>query len=194
MPLNQPNSAATITGTVKASAIRQRWVSIGTIVPRKIIGASAPEIAISEPTERSMPPVAITSVMPVATMTMVATWVRFTLSVCQRQEIRRDGDVENDQRQESDQRAVAAEPDQRTGLGTRRRGGGRGIEGGHAYFALFVRILGHPTRRLAPTSRSRGGRGAKPEPFHETVPALWFAARGRGAASSSLASIGREAA
>ena len=52
-------------------------------MPRKIIGASAPEIAISEPTDRSMPPVAITSVMPTATMTIVATCVRFTLSVCQ---------------------------------------------------------------------------------------------------------------
>src|SRR3954451_19304954 len=47
----------------------------------KIRGASAPAIAISAPTERSMPPVAITSVMPVATMTMVATWVRLTLIV-----------------------------------------------------------------------------------------------------------------
>ena len=46
-------------------------------------GASAPEIAISEPTDRSMPPVAITSVMPTETMTMVATCVRLTLSVCQ---------------------------------------------------------------------------------------------------------------
>ena len=47
----------------------------------KIIGASAPAIAISEPTERSIPPVAITIVMPTATMTMVATWVRLTLRV-----------------------------------------------------------------------------------------------------------------
>ena len=38
----------------------------GTAVPRKISGASAPAIAISEPTDRSMPPVAITSVMPTA--------------------------------------------------------------------------------------------------------------------------------
>ena len=30
-----------------------------------------------------MPPVAITSVMPTETMTIVATWVRFTLRVCQ---------------------------------------------------------------------------------------------------------------
>ncbi len=44
-------------------------------------GASAPAIAISEPTERSMPPVAITSVMPTETMTMVATCVRLTFSV-----------------------------------------------------------------------------------------------------------------
>jgi hypothetical protein len=55
---------------------------MSTILLMKIIGARAPEIAISEPTERSMPPVAITSVMPTATMTIVATWVRFTLSVC----------------------------------------------------------------------------------------------------------------
>ncbi len=37
---------------------------------------------MSEPTERSIPPVAITSVMPTATMTMGATWVRLTESVC----------------------------------------------------------------------------------------------------------------
>ncbi len=72
-----------MTGTVKASAIASTGLSIGMMVPRKIIGASAPEIAISEPTERSMPPVAMTSVMPTATMTIVATWVRFTFSVCQ---------------------------------------------------------------------------------------------------------------
>ena len=30
-----------------------------------------------------MPPVAMTSVMPTETMTIVATWVRFTFSVCQ---------------------------------------------------------------------------------------------------------------
>ena len=51
-------------------------------MPRKISGATAPEIAISEPTDRSMPPVAITSVMPTPTMTMVQTWVRLTFSVC----------------------------------------------------------------------------------------------------------------
>jgi hypothetical protein len=52
-------------------------------LPRKISGASAPAIAMSEPTERSMPPVAMTSVMPTATITMAQTWVRLTLSVCQ---------------------------------------------------------------------------------------------------------------
>ena len=56
--------------------------SIGSSVPMKIIGAAVPAIAISDPTDRSMPPVAITNVMPTATMTMVATWVRLTLSVC----------------------------------------------------------------------------------------------------------------
>jgi hypothetical protein len=49
---------------------------------RKISGAKAPAMAMIEPTERSMPPVAMTSVMPVATITMVQTCVRFTLSVC----------------------------------------------------------------------------------------------------------------
>ena len=48
---------------------------------RKISGASAPAIAMSEPTDRSIPPVAMTSVMPTATITMVPTWVRLTLSV-----------------------------------------------------------------------------------------------------------------
>ena len=46
---------------------------------------TAPAIAISEPTERSMPPVAMTSVTPTETMTIVATWVRFTFSVCRLQ-------------------------------------------------------------------------------------------------------------
>jgi hypothetical protein len=43
-------------------------------------GATAPAIAINEPTERSMPPVATTMVMPTPTMTMVATCVRLTRS------------------------------------------------------------------------------------------------------------------
>ena len=46
------------------------------------MGASAPAMAISEPTDRSMPPVAITSVMATATMPMGATWVRLMLKVC----------------------------------------------------------------------------------------------------------------
>jgi len=53
------------------------------ICPGKIIGAKAPEIAIKEPTERSIPAVPMTNVMPTATITMVQTCVRFTLSVCQ---------------------------------------------------------------------------------------------------------------
>jgi hypothetical protein len=52
------------------------------MVPMKIDGAAAPAMAISAPTDRSMPPVAITSVMPTPTMTIVQTWVRFTDSVC----------------------------------------------------------------------------------------------------------------
>jgi hypothetical protein len=40
---------------------------------RKISGARAPAIAISDPTDRSMPPVAMTRVMPMATMTTGAT-------------------------------------------------------------------------------------------------------------------------
>ena len=50
--------------------------------PVKNMGDSAPAIAISEPTDRSMPPVAITSVMPTPTMTIVQTCVRLTASVC----------------------------------------------------------------------------------------------------------------
>jgi len=48
----------------------------------KISGASAPERAMTAPTERSIPPVAITSVMPIATMAIVATWEMLTASVC----------------------------------------------------------------------------------------------------------------
>ena len=39
------------------------------------IGASAPEIAIDAPTDKSMPPVATTSVMPMPTITIVTTCV-----------------------------------------------------------------------------------------------------------------------
>lgn len=81
-PLKRPKSPATPTGTINASMSP----STGYERPNelmKIIGASAPEIAISEPTERSMPTVAMTRVMPTETMTIVATWVRFTLRVCQ---------------------------------------------------------------------------------------------------------------
>ena len=83
--------------------------------------ASAPVIAISEPTERSMPPVAMTSVMPTPTITMVQTWVRLTFSVCQRGEMRREGEVERDQ-QEERERACRSGP----GAGPAAGAGGRG--------------------------------------------------------------------
>jgi hypothetical protein len=79
-PLNSPSTPATPIGTTKASASPSPgWARPNGL--RKINGAKAPAIAISEPTERSMPPVAMTSVMPTETMTMVATWVRLTFSV-----------------------------------------------------------------------------------------------------------------
>ena len=80
-PLNSPKSPAAATGTMKASTFPMSGCATSNGL-KKIIGASAPAIAISEPTDKSMPPVAITSVMPTETMTMVATWVRLTLSVC----------------------------------------------------------------------------------------------------------------
>ena len=48
----------------------------------KSIGASEPAIAIDAPTDKSMPPVATTSVMPMPTITIVTTCVRLTLKVC----------------------------------------------------------------------------------------------------------------
>ena len=69
-PLNQPKQPAASTGSTKASATPTVGADAGNSLPRKIIGASAPAIAISEPTDRSMPPVAMTSVMPTPTMTM----------------------------------------------------------------------------------------------------------------------------
>ena len=72
---------------MNASATPTAGAAAETSWPRKIIGARAPAIAISEPTERSMPPVAMTSVMPTPTITMVQTWVRLTFRVCQRQEV-----------------------------------------------------------------------------------------------------------
>ena len=106
-PLNAPNRPATPTGTTKARAFPISGCERPNEL-RKMIGASAPEIAISEPTERSMPPVAMTSVMPTETMTMVATWVRFTFSVCQAGEMRRHREIECQQHDERRQRGVAA--------------------------------------------------------------------------------------
>src|SRR5918997_3153680 len=82
-PLNQPSAAATRTGTTNASAMPMAGWGRGKSLPRKISGASAPAMAMSAPTERSMPPVAMTRVMPTATITMAQTWVRLTLRVCQ---------------------------------------------------------------------------------------------------------------
>ena len=45
---------------------------------RNTNGATAPASAIVEPTERSIPPEAITSVMPIATIAIGATWERLT--------------------------------------------------------------------------------------------------------------------
>ena len=44
-------------------------------------GATVPAIAISDPTERSIPPVAMTKVMPTPTMMIVAACVRLALNV-----------------------------------------------------------------------------------------------------------------
>src|SRR4051794_25902722 len=80
-PLKSPNRPAARTGRTKASAVPTAGAGIGNRLPPKIKGASAPLIAMREPTERSMPPVAMTSVMPTPTTTMVQTWVRLTFSV-----------------------------------------------------------------------------------------------------------------
>ena len=71
-PLNSPQAIATTSGTAIAAAIPKA----GFACPKsdwKISGARAPASAITAPTDRSMPPVAITSVMPIATIAMVAT-------------------------------------------------------------------------------------------------------------------------
>ncbi|CAM3207405.1 hypothetical protein DESA109040_02780 [Deinococcus saxicola] len=80
-PFSTPKAPATSTGTIKASTIPSHC-ALAKAGFRKISGASTPLIAIREPTDRSTPPVAITSVMPIATMMMVATCVRLTLRVC----------------------------------------------------------------------------------------------------------------
>ena len=84
---------------------------------RKISGASAPAIAISEPTERSMPPVAITSVMPTETMTMVATCVRLTLSVWKLAKCGVTSEIEGEQHDQRGQRGVAPQEGQDVGRG-----------------------------------------------------------------------------
>ena len=61
-----------------ASRPPSHGMSHGAAVLSRISGAIEPAIAISDPTDRSMPPVAITKVIPTATMTISATWVRLT--------------------------------------------------------------------------------------------------------------------
>ena len=56
-----------------------------------------------------MPPVAITSVMPTETMTIVATWVRFTLRVCQLAKFGVTAKLNAKQHDERGQRGVAPE-------------------------------------------------------------------------------------
>src|SRR5579859_929620 len=76
-PLKTPHAAAASTGSTNASAMPP-----GPGIFRNSIGASAPEIAIDAPTDRSMPPVATTSVIPMPTITIVTTCVMLTLKVC----------------------------------------------------------------------------------------------------------------
>ena len=66
--INVPFSTPTSVPTTQAT-------STATITPRaSMTEATAPAMAITEPTERSMPPVAITSVMPAAARVTVETW------------------------------------------------------------------------------------------------------------------------
>jgi hypothetical protein len=60
------------------SAMPTLRLGTGNSVPWKICGENAPAIAMIDPTERSMPPVAMTKVMPTPTMTITQTWLRFT--------------------------------------------------------------------------------------------------------------------
>lgn len=80
-PLKTPQHSAIRIGRPMA-AIRPRAGLACAKSDRKISGAKAPASAMTAPTLRSMPPVAMTSVMPIATMAMVAIWLIFTNSVC----------------------------------------------------------------------------------------------------------------
>ena len=82
-PLNQPSAPVARIGSAKASATPANGSGNGNSLPKKMSGASVPAIAISAPTDRSIPPVAITSVMPTPTITVAHTCVRLMLSVCQ---------------------------------------------------------------------------------------------------------------
>ena len=130
---------------------------------RKMSGASAPEIAISEPTERSMPPVAMTSVMPTETMTIVATWVRLTFSVCQAGEMRRDGEVEDEQHDERRQRGVAAQrtPRRRAARSLpARRSARQPLAASRSPTGVVVRHRRHDRRRARLGVRQIGDRAA----------------------------------
>ena len=56
-----------------------------------------------------MPPVAMTSVMPTDTITIVATWVRLTFSVCQVAKFGVTAKLNDEQRHDGRQRRVASQ-------------------------------------------------------------------------------------
>ena len=63
----------------------------------------------------------MTSVMPTETITIVATWVRLTLSVCQAGEMRRHGEIEGEQHDQRGQRGVAPQEAPERRAAARRR-------------------------------------------------------------------------
>ena len=77
-PFQTPSSSATPT----PAAIATSTVPVlpGSDEPSMIVSATAPETAITAPTERSMPRVAITSVMPSATSISGALLRRMSMS------------------------------------------------------------------------------------------------------------------
>ena len=83
-PLMLPNSAAATSGSTRAPAS----ANPGTLNTPAVAGwlsrtaARVPAKAAVDPTDRSMPPVATTIAMPIATITIGATWVRLMFSVC----------------------------------------------------------------------------------------------------------------
>ena len=135
-----------------------------TIVLAALFGLGV-ALALPAPTERSMPPVAMTSVMPTPTMTIGADLGQVDVERLPAGEMRRDREVEGDQQEERERRAEAAS--EMAAAGADGRGGdgrpqpGRGTSAlSPCAMARHDRALGR-SPRLASSATRRARRAAR---------------------------------